>query len=66
MMANVRDEFVFKVIDPAVVPRRAEAKRTSMIILIGMMLGIFFGTFLAIGINYFKGSSLKITVESRA
>ena len=54
MMANVRDEFVFKVIDPAVIPRRAETKPTLMFILIGMTLGIFFGSFLAISVNYFK------------
>jgi hypothetical protein len=54
MMANVRDEFVFKVIDPAVNPRRAEVKPTLLFIVIGMMLGIFFGSFLAITINYFK------------
>jgi capsular polysaccharide biosynthesis protein len=54
MLANTRDEFVFKIIDPAVNPRRAEVKPISLFILIGMMLGIFFGSFLAITINSFK------------
>jgi uncharacterized protein involved in exopolysaccharide biosynthesis len=54
MMANVRDEFVFKVIDPAVVPRREETKPVLIIIFIGMVLGIFSGSFLSISVNYFK------------
>ena len=57
MMANVRDEFVFKVIDPAVIPSRAETKPVLIIIFIGAALGIFFGSFIAISINYFKEQS---------
>jgi uncharacterized protein involved in exopolysaccharide biosynthesis len=54
MLANVRDEFVFKVIDPAIVPRHAETKSTLILIFIGMILGIFAGSFFAVSINYFK------------
>jgi uncharacterized protein involved in exopolysaccharide biosynthesis len=64
MMANVRDEFVFKVIDPAIIPKRAEAKPTLMFILIGIALGIFLGSFLAVTINYFKEESRKIIEKS--
>ena len=64
MMANVRDEFVFKVIDPAVIPSRAEAKPLLIIIFIGAALGIFLGSFIAISINYFKEQSRKIIAES--
>ena len=59
MMANVRDEFVFKVIDPAVVPTRTETKPILIIIFIGMLLGIFSGSFLSISVNYFKEQSQK-------
>jgi len=64
MLANIRDEFVFKVIDPAVVPRQAEVKPILMFILIGVALGIFLGSFLAISINYFKQQSKRIAEES--
>jgi hypothetical protein len=54
MMANVTDEFIFKVIDPAIVPEQAETKPILAIITIGAMLGIFLSLFLAVIINYFK------------
>jgi hypothetical protein len=54
MLANIRDEFVFKVIDSAVVPRYAETKPVLMVIFIGLILGIFFGSFFAVSISYFK------------
>jgi len=59
MMANVKDEFVFKVIDPAVVPRHAENKPVLVIIFIGVALGILFGSFFAVSINYFKEQSAE-------
>jgi hypothetical protein len=61
MMANIRDEFVFKIIDPAVVPKHAETKPVLMVVFIGLILGIFLASFLAISTNYFKESLQKIT-----
>jgi hypothetical protein len=40
MMANIRDEFVFKIIDPAVVPKHAETKPILMTIFLGFVLGL--------------------------
>jgi uncharacterized protein involved in exopolysaccharide biosynthesis len=60
-MANVKDEFVFKVIDPAVHPKRAENKPILLIIFIGIVLGIFLASFLSVSINYFKGQSVKVS-----
>jgi uncharacterized protein involved in exopolysaccharide biosynthesis len=54
MLANIRDEFVFKVIDPAVVPKHAETKPVLMVVFIGLILGIFLASFLAVSINYFQ------------
>ena len=48
MLANIRDEFVFKIIDPAVNPRRTEDKPVLIIILIGLIFGLIFGIFTAI------------------
>ncbi len=39
MLADVREEYVFRVIDPAVVPDRKSAPRRSMIAIIGTMAG---------------------------
>jgi len=61
MMANIRDEFVFKVIDPAVNPKHAETKPISMVVFIGLILGIFLASFLAISVNYFKGQSVGVS-----
>ena len=61
MMANIRDEFVFKVIDPAVNPKHAETKPILMVIFIGIILGIFLASFLAISANYFKGQSAGVS-----
>jgi len=51
MLANVRDEFAFKIIDPAVVPEdKIKPKKKLMAILgtiVGFMLGIFLAFFLA-------------------
>jgi len=54
MMANIRDEFVFKIIDPAVVPKRAENKIVLMIIFTGLILGVLFGSFVAFFISLIK------------
>ena len=54
MLANVRDEFVFKVIDPAYIPTHAENKPIFVIIFIGMILGIFVGSFFAVSVNYIQ------------
>jgi len=53
MLANVRKDFVFKVIDPAVIPNTPE-KKPYLIILISMMLGFLFGFAISIGISHFK------------
>ena len=53
-MANVKNEFIFKIIDPAITPIKPEAKKTLSIIFIGMFLGVFFGAFFAVNINNFR------------
>jgi len=52
MMANVRDEVVFKVIDPAVVPESAEVKPVFMIVLLGLVLGLTAGVIIAVSVRY--------------
>ena len=43
MLADVREEYVFRVIDPAVVPDRKFAPRRSLIAIVGTMAGGMFG-----------------------
>jgi LPS O-antigen subunit length determinant protein (WzzB/FepE family) len=53
-VANVKNEFIFKIIDPAITPIKPEAKKTLSIIFIGMFLGVFIGAFFAVNINNFR------------
>jgi len=52
MLANVRDEFVFKVIDPAVIPKHAEDKKFLTIVFLGLILGILGSVFLVLVNRY--------------
>ena len=45
MLANVRSEYTFKVIDPAVVPERKIKPKRALIAVLGMVLGFFFAVF---------------------
>ena len=54
MLASVRDEFVFRVIDPAVVPEdRIKPKRKLMVVL-GVMVGFMASVFLAFLLAFIK------------
>lgn len=46
MLANVREQFVFKVIDPAVVPEERIKPKRSLIAVLGFMLGGMLGVLL--------------------
>jgi len=50
-LANIRDEFVFKVIDRAVKPRNPEPSHSKVIIFLGFLFGIIFGSIFAVYIN---------------
>ena len=54
MLANVRDEFVFKVIDTAVNPIKPEPSKMIAITLLSGFLGGFISIFLALFHNYIK------------
>lgn len=48
MLANVRDQFVFKVIDPAVVPEKRVKPNRKLIVFLGAMSGLVSGILLAL------------------
>jgi hypothetical protein len=54
MMANVRDEFVFTVIDPAIIPNKPESSPALKILFLVAIFGLFFSSFVAVIINSFK------------
>ncbi len=39
MLANVRDEYVFKTVDPAVVAERKAKPKRALIVILAVMLG---------------------------
>lgn len=43
MIANVRDEFAFRIIDPAVPPERKIKPKRAMIVMLGLIGGVFLG-----------------------
>ncbi len=48
MLAQVRDEYVFKTLDPAVVPEEKAKPKRALIVVLGAMLGGMLGIFIAL------------------
>ncbi|EJG2226709.1 Wzz/FepE/Etk N-terminal domain-containing protein [Vibrio parahaemolyticus] len=59
MLAEVQDEFIFKTVDPAVVPEVKVEPRRTLICLLGAFVGIIFGSFISIIIFYLKPKGSK-------
>ncbi|MGL4734433.1 MAG: Wzz/FepE/Etk N-terminal domain-containing protein [Enterovibrio sp.] len=55
MLAEVQDEFVFKVVDPAVVPEVASSPKRMLIVVLGTMLGGMIGIILVLLFHFMKG-----------
>lgn len=49
MLANVRDDYVFRVVDPAYVPEQRAKPKRAFIVVLGGMLGGMFGVLLVFG-----------------
>jgi uncharacterized protein involved in exopolysaccharide biosynthesis len=59
MMAEVKENFAFKVIDPPMVPdKKAKPKRTQMILL-SFLISVFMGVFLAFLMEYLEKAKSK-------
>lgn len=56
MFANVRDEYVFKTIDPALVPEQKSGPKRAIIFVLGIMLGGMLGVIIVI-LRYFKNKT---------
>lgn len=54
MFAEVRDEYVFKTIDPALVPEERVSPKRALICIVGALFGILIGIIIILGKNYFR------------
>jgi len=54
MLANVRDEYIFKVIDPAVVPEEKIKPKKKLIAILGVIVGFMLSVFLAFFISFVR------------
>ena len=54
MLANVRDEFAFKIIDPAVVPEEKIKPKKKLMAILGTIVGFMLGVFLAFLLAFIK------------
>jgi len=54
MFAEVRDEYVFKTIDPALVPEERVSPKRALICVVGALFGILIGILIVLGKNYFR------------
>lgn len=63
MLANVRDEFAFKVIDPAVVPEERIKPKRKLMVILGGMVGLMLGVFLAFFLSFIKNQKEKLSQE---
>lgn len=51
MLANARTEYAFAVVDPAVSPEERFSPRRTLMVLLGVALGLFIGTLAAFALN---------------
>lgn len=57
MLANAQQEYVFKTIDPAVVPQEKSEPKRALIAILAIMLGGILGVFVVFVRSFFKGGS---------
>ena len=63
MLANVTDEFAFKVLDPAFVPEMRIKPRRKRIVILGFIIGLGMGVGLAFLLNYVQ--DLKVSEKEK-
>lgn len=67
MLANVQQEYVFKTIDPAVVPQEKSEPKRALIVILAIMLGGMLGVILVFIRAFFKGGAkLEARTENGA
>jgi uncharacterized protein involved in exopolysaccharide biosynthesis len=54
MLANVRAEYAFRIVDPAVPPEVRSSPRRKLLVLSGLAVGLFAGVFLAFELHLLR------------
>lgn len=52
LLANVREEYMFKVLDPAVIPQERNSPKRFLIVVFSFIFGIFFSSFIVFARQY--------------
>jgi len=66
MLANVRAEYAFKVIDPAVVPEKKIKPKRALIAILGVVLGFFFALFFVFFREFIRKAKQERVADSDA
>lgn len=61
MLANARDEYIFKTVDPAVIPQEKSSPKRALIAIVAVMLGGMLGTFLVFVIAFIRNTRKRVT-----
>lgn len=61
MLANIRVEYAFTIIDPAVPPEIRSSPKRTLMVLTGTALGVFFGALLALVVHRWRRYRAEIT-----
>lgn len=61
MLANAQNEYIFKTVDPAVVPQEKSEPKRALIAIISTMLGGMLGVFVVFIIAFIKNSKKPVT-----
>jgi len=59
MLANVREEFAFKVIDPAFPPEEPTKPKRKLMVILGFMVGLMLSIFLAFLLSFIKNQTVQ-------
>ena len=60
VLANTRDQYAFRVIDPAIVPESRSKPNRKNILIIGLILGLLLGSISAFVMHFLEQKSVKI------
>lgn len=61
MLANARDEYIFKTVDPAVIPQEKSSPKRALIAIVAVMLGGMLGIFLVFVIAFIRNTRKRVT-----
>lgn len=51
-LATTREDYIFKVLDPAVVPENKSSPKRGLMVMVGFILGLMLGVFIALILNW--------------